>query len=815
MGQSLQFSKLLDSEAEGSEFIPYMNHVTENVVKLQNGDFIQVFKLQGASHESADGSDLNAWHVQLNNFFKNTGSPNVAIWTHTVRREISTFPGGEFNEGFCKQLNEKYRKVFDKKQLFINELYVTLVYRPEPAKAMRILGGLSKKSRETLEHEQLDHLESMRELASNAFSSLMQYEPRTLGLYEHRGIMFSEVEEFLAFLINGKWERRSLVRGEMRKHLSRVRPRFGKGGLLELRGPSESTFGAALVIENYPNETGPGQLNGLLSLPFEYVLTQSYTFLSKPVAKTRLKQQQNRMIAAGDVAETQIAEITKALDELESNLFAFGTHHLSLMIYSADTNQLNNHISAAGAELSDAGMKWGREDLGIAGCFYSQLPGNFTYRVRAGDITTRNLAAFASLHNYPSGRIDGTQWGDAVTMFETTSGAPYFFSFHKSDGPDTPQLDHKELANTIIIGRSGGGKTVLQGFLLAQLQKFASGKPSAGVPANKMSAVVFDKDLGLSIAIRRMGGRYYPLKSGEPTGWNPMQVEPTPKNIMFLEKLVRRLVQREGMPLTPKQEKQLITGIEGVMAAPRELRRLSSLLQFLDPSEVDGMYSRLERWCEGHALGWLFDNATDTMVMDECSILGFDVTDFLDDPETRAATIMYLFHRIDTLIDGRRIPIFMDEFANLLRDPEFVELVKNKLVTIRKQDGFLVMGTQYPQQVINSPVSAAVIEQTATQIFLPNPKADPKDYIEGFKLTHREFHLIKEELHPSSRCFLIKQNGNSVVARLNLEGFGDELAIISANTSTALLVERIISEHGDDPEVWAPIFHRIRKGEME
>lgn len=815
MGPSPQFSEQMVTETEGSEFIPFKNHVTENVVSTKYGDYIQVFKLQGASHESADNSDLNSWYIQLNNFFKNTGSPNVAIWTHTVRRKITVFPGGEFAEGFCKQLNEKYRKVFDNKKLFVNELYLTLVYRPEPAKALKILGGVGKKSHETLKQERLDHLESLRELTSNAFSSLAQYEPRALGLYEHRGIMFSEIEEFLAFLVNGKWERRSLVRGEMRDHLTRARPRFGKGGLMELRGPSESTFGAALVIENYPNEVGPGLLNGLLSMPFEYVLTQSFTFLSKPVAKRRLKEQQNRMIAAGDVAESQIADISDALDDLESNVFAFGKHHLSLMIYNPDLNELNNNISMAGSELSDAGMKWGREDLGIGGCFYSQLPGNFTYRVRTGDITTRNLAGFASLHNYPSGRIDGTQWGDAVTMFETTSGAPYFFSFHKAEGQNKPTLDHKELANAIIIGRSGGGKTVLQGFLLSELQKFASGKPSAGVPANKMSSVVFDKDLGLSIAIRRMGGRYYPIKSGVPSGWNPMQCDPSPKNIMFLEKLIKRLVYRESIPLTPRQEKQLVSAIEGVLEAPLELRRLSALLQYLDRSEIDGLYSRLERWCEGGALGWLFDNPTDTMILSECPILGFDVTEFLDDAETRAATIMYLFHRIDTLIDGRRIPIFMDEFANLLRDPEFVELVKNKLVTIRKQDGFLVMGTQYPQQVINSPVSAAIIEQTATQIFLPNPKADPKDYIDGFKLTHREYQLIKEELHPSSRCFLIKQNGNSVVARLNLEGFGDELAIISANTSTAMLVERIISEHGEDPEIWAPIFHRIRKGETE
>jgi len=49
-------------------------------------------------------------------------------------------------------------------------------------------------------------------------------------------------------------------------------------------------------------------------------------------------------------------------------------------------------------------------------------------------------------------------------------------------------------------------------------------------------------------------------------------------------------------------------------------------------------------------------------------MVGFDVTEFLDNDETRTPTIMYLFHRIESLIDGRRIPIFMDEFWKLLND---------------------------------------------------------------------------------------------------------------------------------------------------
>ncbi|MEJ1961044.1 MAG: hypothetical protein WDO56_05635 [Gammaproteobacteria bacterium] len=37
-----------------------------------------------------------------------------------------------------------------------------------------------------------------------------------------------------------------------------------------------------------------------------------------------------------------------------------------------------------------------------------------------------------------------------------------------------------------------------------------------------VTQVLFDKDRGLEILVRALGGEYQPLKSGEPTGFNPL-----------------------------------------------------------------------------------------------------------------------------------------------------------------------------------------------------------------------------------------------------------------------------------------------------
>lgn len=812
MGAAFKYADALKNEELTAAFIPYSSHVTKNVVKLANGDYIATIRMQGAAHESADVQDINSWHDQLNGFMRNIASPNTAVWSHVVRREYGEYPGGEYQPGFCREFNEKYRKHMASDRMLVNELYLTVVYRPQPVKAVKLLDIFSSKNPKELQQRQTEELEVVEDLIGVALASLDRYDPELLGCYEHKGNMFSEVLEFLAFLVDGEWRRFPLPRSEIREVLATSRPFFGKGGLMSLKGPTSTQFGGAVTIQEYPSITCPGILNELLGMPFEFVLTQSFSFLSKPVAVGRMKRQQARMVNSGDVAGSQVDEIDDALDDLTSNRFVMGAHHFTMVIRAHDQKSLNEAISDTGAVLSDGGMKWAREEAGIAGAFWSQLPGNFDYRVRVGDITSRNFAGFSSFHNFPIGRIRNNQWGDAVTMFKTTSGAPFYFNFHKgeegADAKKVAKLDpnHKDLANTVVIGKSGTGKTVLEMMLLAQTQKFE--QPEFG---KKLSCVLFDKDLGASVGVRAMGGRYYPLKNGVPSGFNPFQMEPTPNNLTFLETLIKQLVKHESLPLTPRQEREISEAIVGVMGAAKNKRRIGAVLEFLDPTDDNGLHPRLARWCRGGALGWLFDNAEDTLRLDNCTMVGFDVTEFLDNDATRTPTILYLFHRIESLIDGRRIPIFLDEFWKLLNDPAFEDLAQNKLVTIRKQDGFLVMFTQSPKQVLKSPIAYAIIGQTATKIFLPNPEADHDDYVNGFKLTEREFEIVKS-LGEKSRQFLIKQGQNSVVAELNLRGFDDELAVLSGNTATSLLAEKLVAELGEDPAVWLPEFHRIRKG---
>jgi type IV secretory pathway VirB4 component len=78
----------LRREASPADRIPYLAHVSPHLVKTRFGDYVQVFRLAGGSFECADDETLNTWHERLNVLWRNLATPNLALWTHLVRRPV-------------------------------------------------------------------------------------------------------------------------------------------------------------------------------------------------------------------------------------------------------------------------------------------------------------------------------------------------------------------------------------------------------------------------------------------------------------------------------------------------------------------------------------------------------------------------------------------------------------------------------------------------------------------------------------------------------------------------------------------------------
>lgn len=794
-------------EPTAAEQIPYTAHVAESLVRTRAGDYVQVFRLAGASFESADDEELNTWHERQNVLWRNVASPNVALWVHVIRRRESTVPTATITGGFAGRLARKYRERLAAETLMINELYLSVVYRPIAGAASGAASRLLLVGRRGAETADLaDAIDACEKLGQTVCSALARYEPEPLGVYAAGAGFRSRLLEFLGVLVNGEWQAMPLPRAPLNEVLATMRPLFGSE-VIEYRLPTATRLGAMLGIQEYATPTGVGMYNALLSAPFEFVLTQSFSFLTKGAAQGLMQRQYHRMENAGDFAVSQAEELREALDALTANEFALGDHHFTLQVLTPATEarsgseaallkRLNDDVALARTLLADCRMKVAREDLALEAAFWAQLPGCFSLRPRKAPITSRNFAAMAPFHNYPVGRATGNHWGDALAMLITSARSPYYFSLHASDPKDPDGGSRKDTGHTFLCGPTGSGKTVVIGFLVSMLLEKGA------------TQVIFDKDYGLEILVRALGGKYFPLKSGERTGLNPLQLDATPANIEFLRAWLRMLVR--GAALTVREQLDLDQALRGTLALDKAARRLSRLIEFTDSTRAEGIYGRLARWCcdTGGEYGWVFDNHEDSIAssLADSTIIGFDVTQFLDNDVLRGPINRYLFYLVERLLDGRRLVCWVDEFSKAIADPDFQAFADNAPQTWRKLNGALCVATQTTSAVIDSPIARTIVEGTATKIFFPNPDASAAHYMEGFGLTEREFKLIKEQLEPGSRMFLVKQGHWSVVCALDLRGFEAEIAVISGRRSTVDQMHEIMRTAGTVPAQWLPEF---------
>lgn len=815
MTLGLQKERLLRREAGAAGMIPLVAHVDAHVARTRAGDYVQTLRLAGTSFESADDEDINNWHERLNVLWRNIASPNLALWSHVIRRRDGAWPRGRTVPGFAREVEERYRHQMAAERLMVNELYVSLVFRPQPTRIGNVALRLLKKADpDGARAEMRDSLDECAKKRQELLAALERYDPEALGVYRRDGsdVLFSSLMEFHGLLLNGEWQRMPLPRAPLNEVLATSRPFFGNEAM-EYRTGTQTRVGAFLGIKEYPTPSAPGMFSALLTAPFPFVLTQSFTFLGKGTATDMMSRQHHRMAAAGDMAVSQAEELKDALDDLMSNRFVVGDHHFTLHVLADAVDgtgdphglprlkQLNDNVARARYLLGDTGMVVAREDLALEAAFWAQLPGNFAYRTRKAPITSRNFAGMSPFHNFPTGRPTGNYWGDALAMFVTRAGSPFYFSLHASDPRRADGGSRRDVGHVTGVGPVGTGKTTLLGFCMVAI-------------CNRLDAtqVIFDKDEGLHILVRALGGRYLPLKNGVPTGCNPLQLDDrVADNLDFMRQWLRRLVLRSPADtLTVRQEEDLDQALRGTLRLDMPYRRLSRLAAFLDVTDPEGVHARLRPWCaaEHGDYAWVFDNPIDDIapILDQHALVGFDVTDFLDHDIVRAPLTMYLFHLVNRMVDGRPLVCWMDEFAKLLNDPAFARFAKNGLETWRKKNANIATFTQSTSHVLGSSIARAIVEQTPTKILFPNPEAEYAEYTQGFNLTDREFALIKQELEPGSRQFLIKQNHVSVVAQLDLQGFDDALQVISGRTANVRLMREVIEQHGPEPAQWLPQF---------
>lgn len=746
--------------------------------------------MEGLPFDGVDDKHLYTQFVSLRSMLAALGKSlgnRCAVWTTLRRTKIDFDRQYSFDSIFCQQFADKYLQRFQNEDYFENVFYISVLIKND-----RMEMGIKEAE------EQIQIL--MR--------SLEPYNPTLLTAYQKNGVLFSDIYQFFGSLINGSDLPIPLSTVDAYQVIPAANLHFGSD-ICEIRPEQgKRKFAQMYDLKDF-GISKPKIFTSILTLPCEFTLTQSMIFINPYTMIGTIRKQMNNLQSVGDLAHEQLDEMELGMGKLTSGELMFGDYHAALVVYGDTPEQAaNNGARAYSTFLNAGGFRFAKAGFSAPSTFFSQILGS-KERPRSFPKTTENLATTFGIHNYSYGKKDGNPLGDgsAVIPLQTVSKTLFNFNFHFSN-PKEDNIGEKLAGHTLVLGATGTGKTTLQTSLIAFTERF------------KPHLFVLDLDRGMEIFIRAIGGNYFALTAGEPTGLNPFQLPDTPRNREFLYMLVGICGQTEEGKLTAAEEKQIQLAVDALFELDWDMRHFSHLLQSIpyDDTNDNSLRVRLSKWCrsEGGRFSWVLDNPRNQFNPDNFWRIGFDLTDILKDRYPPAAPVLaYMFHLRDMMLDkvaekNSILACIIEEFWWAARFSQTEELMLKILKTDRKRGGWLILVSQSPEDAIACNIFPAIVQQTPTKIFLPNPDAEYKGSYERCGLTEKEF-LGLAKLSLDSRTFLVKQSKQSAFTKLDLHGFSDEMAFLSGSSDNIELLHNVMQEYGDNVEDWyQPFIEAVR-----
>lgn len=813
-------NRILSSQSSASNELPALRfHVTEQIVNFEDKRLCAVIKLSGIPFETIPEQSLQTRFDQLNIRFANAckeKAGRLALWTNILRRSVNTNFDLEFNQYFTKRFASKYLKRFEGKSYFENSYYLTLVMKYENdfddgvAELEQLIEsfmiGFSLYEPSILSCYKLIEGKEivLPVINSNDDEDDILEKKRLIELYNNKGVLFSQVFEFWDELLSHERKRVPVVAYPASDIISSANLHFGFE-VLEIRSDTKTTFASNYDLKAFPEDCELGMFDSaVLSLPMEFTLTQSFTSLSTTAAVGLIDQQLNKLESVEDSAQHQHQDIRNAKSYVQTGELSLGRYHASITVYG-DTQKkaITNGVNLINSFVNNGGVLWAKATIAAPCSFFSAFP-NYEWLPRPMPKSSRNLASTFSMHNYSVGKATGNPIGDgsAVMPLQTDSSSLYNFNFHYSS-PNRDNRGEKIAGHTLFLGATGTGKTTLQAALMAFFERFNS------------QIFAIDKDRGMEIFIRAIGGDYFPLRGGENLGIQPFQFPDTPKLRDFLYSLVEVCARDKDGEITAEESKIIKQAVDSVFELPFHSRMFSALLQSIPRIGGNSLHARLSVWCssENGRFAWALDSPQNNFDPESFERVGFDLTDLLQDNYKPTEPVIACLFYLKSLMKGKLLATIVEEFWLPAKYKKTSEQIFDVLKTGRKRYEFIFLISQSPEDATEIDIFPAIIQQTPTKIYLPNPDAD----WEGYKkcgLTYKEFELIKT-FPLDSRKFLIKQGKQSAIAKMDLYGFGEEIAVLSGSDDNLKVFDSLMNilpvDQRKQPEVWLPLFHKARK----
>jgi len=479
----------------------------------------------------------------------------------------------------------------------------------------------------------------------------------------------------------------------------------------------------------------------LAELGFEHIVTQSILICDTQSELRKLDMMRSMLHSLagqrdqdGAIQESGLqtlsAEIRKQGHELVKLSLHITLYHADPAILSRQTDQ------ALSALKSINGTRACIESFDTANLFFASLPGNAAEEYRWILMPSENAACYLNFQQFHRTDQEGLLLCDRYKQ-------PIYINFWNEG------LDNK---NKLIIGPSGSGKSFTVNSFITQHCHDGD------------QVVIIDVGGSYKGLFQIHKGKYIEYSSGNGLRFNPFACEkdddqryrPNQEKINFLLDLITLLWKARGEELA-KTERTLLS--QHILAYYNAVQKpgMNSFFSFLSEAfnkdKSPGLYLDLgslliilEDYTSNGSRPYLL-NSTEEIDLKGHKLICFDMNGIKEDEMLFPVVSLIVIELVVTKIKhfpARRKHIYIDEAWSMLKDT-LGGFVMNMFRTIRKSNGAITIITQGIDEIEQSPVGKAILQNAATKILLDHSSAT--QFFDTLKLslglTEHEMDLVR------------------------------------------------------------------------
>lgn len=739
-----------------SDYLPFKVVYNDNTVSLQDGTLLRVFRIEGIQTSMQDDETKAKFLDLRTQLFNQIRDKNTLLRFYMVRDALQQRTDYEFDQPVLQKIYNKWSSQGLK--IFVNSYYI-------------VLSVSGQNNREKLN------------IYSNYVESILApYKPKVLKHNDK-----DNMARFFARILSPVTKPQPAVCGQDISDVVTVDDvEFSKNGYVRYMSGENKKFSATISFKTSPDYLDEDFYDSVASVQTEMIIMNAFRVMGASDIDTAIRQRILTADKKNSTSQEQIEVAQSAMDENITGNQSMVNYYPLFVLFADSEEELEKYIDDFKKIAASFGVSPIVETYAARVSWFSLIPG-FDVFPRTFKLLSKTAAISIPMSMTPAG-VENSDWGEGpLVIFPTAQGTPYQFQFHVSDKPAA-------VAHTLTIGPTGGGKTTLFSFLIAQSLRHP-----------KLKAFFFDRNKGAEIFTLSVGGKYVTMQGKEKdktkdmflTHLNPLKMPDSPQNRAFLRRWF-----------------SIITGQTDVVSADEIARAVSVNFDYLADkdrvlknlwescfSSSGNMRPALKKWVDPLQYGDMFNEDSDTLDL-HSRLTTFDFTEILQDEVLAPAVISYILHRINTMTvsGGNPSLIMIDETAPMLENKMFRDNFIVGLQEGRKNRQAYMVAFQRANVLDKLGIGDVVRGQAQTVMFFRNPAADASDYAH-WNLNPLEMAFIQGKAYPNlKRAILLSRpvNNESVILNTELGGLGSMLRLFESGRSSVLLAEELYQMYGNN-----------------